>query len=55
MPSQISWIAAVTAAIFGTLVALSACEFVDDSKDSSSDSGYYYDTGNGSDTGEYYY
>jgi hypothetical protein len=55
MAGRISWIAAVTAAIFGALAALSACEFVDDSKDGGSDSGYYYDTGNGSDTGEYYY
>jgi hypothetical protein len=55
MSRPISVIAALTGAIFATLAFLSACEFVDSTKDGGEDSGYYYETGGGSDTGEYYY
>jgi predicted outer membrane lipoprotein len=55
MTRQTSLLAVLIAAVFGVLMALSACEFVDDGKDGGEDSGYYYDTGDGSDTGEYYY
>jgi len=57
MTRPLTLVAAFTVAIFGFLAALSACEFVDDTKDGGNDSGYYYDTGDGSgvDTGEYYY
>lgn len=57
MTRPLPLIAVFTVALFGLLVALSACEFVDDTKDGGDDSGYYYDTGDGpgGDTGEYYY
>ena len=57
MKQEMSFVGLVVAAVFAAVTALAACEFVDSTKDAGSDSGYYYDTGEGtgSDTGEYYY
>ena len=56
MERDFSLFALVAALLLGAASLLASCEFVD-SKDGSTDSGYYYDTGDGtgSDTGEYYY
>ena len=57
MKREMSVVAVLSAALLAAITALAACEFVDSTKDAGSDSGYYYDTGEGtgSDTGEYYY
>ena len=54
MERDFSLFALVAALLLGAASLLASCEFVD-SKDGSTDSGYYYDTGSSSDTGTYYY